>query len=183
MNTRYPGKPDYTGPTEGLFTLLHHEGPLLEWSDDVMKRVKYINEQKPEYERAIRLRHIVFFPENLWGEKLQKADAEWQKADAEWRKAYAERHKAYAEWQKVYAEWRKAYAERHKAYDEWQKAYAEWQKADAEWQKAYAEWRKADAEWRKAYDEWQKADADKILPYLKQHVEDCKWNGSTLVFN
>ena len=26
MNTRYPGKPDYTGPTKGLFTLLHHEG-------------------------------------------------------------------------------------------------------------------------------------------------------------
>ena len=134
MNTLYPGKPDYTGPTKGLFTLLHHEGPLLEWSDDVMKRVKYINEQKPEHERAIRLRHIVFFPENLWGEKLRKAYAEWQKECAEWRKA------------------------------------------DAEWQKAYAEWQKADAEW------W-KADTNKILSYLKQHVKDCKWNGSTLVFN
>ena len=134
MNTLYPGKPDYTGPTKGLFTLLHHEGPLLEWSDDVMKRVKYINEQKPEHERAIRLRHIVFFPENLWGEKLRKAYAEWQKECAEWRKADAE-----------------------------------WQKAEAEWQKAYAE--------------WQKAYADKILAYLKQHVKDCKWDGSTLVFN
>jgi len=119
MNTRYPGKPDYTGPTKGLFTLLHHEGPLLEWSDDVMKRVKYINEQKPEYERAIRLRHIVFFPEKLRGKKMWKADAEWKKA------------------------------------------YAERQKADAE---------------------WKKADADKILTYLKKHVKDCKWDGSTLVF-
>ena len=126
MNTRYPGKPDYTGPTKGLFTLLHHEGPLLEWSDDVMERIEYINKQKPEHERAIRLRHIVFFPENLWGEKLQKADAEWRKADTTRQKA--------------------------------------------------------DAEWRKAYDEWQKADADKILAYLKQHVKDCKWDGSTLVF-
>ena len=113
-----------------------------------MKRVKYINEQKPEYERAIRLRHIVFFPENLWGKKLRKA---------------------YAEWQRVYAEWRKVKAE-------WRKAYAEWRKADAEWQKA-------EAEWQKAYAEWQKAYADKILAYLKQHVKDCKWNGSTLVFN
>ena len=134
MNKLYPGKPDYTGPTKGMFTLLHHEGPLLEWSDDVMQRLKYINEQKPEHERAIRLRHIVFFPENLWGEKLRKAYAEWQKECAEWRKADAE-----------------------------------WQKAEAEWQKAYAE--------------WQKAYADKILAYLKQHVKDCKWDGSTLVFN
>ena len=148
MNTRYPGKPDYTGPTKGLFTLLHHEGPLLEWSDDVMKRVKYINEKKPEYERAIRLRHIVFFPENLWGEKLQKECAKWRKADAKWRKADAE-----------------------------------WWKADAKRRKADAEWEKADDEWWKECAEWQKAEADKILPYLKQHVEDCKWNGSTLVFN
>jgi len=95
-----------------MFTLLHHEGPLLEWSDDVMERIKYINEQKPEDERAIRLRHIVFFPEELMGEKLQKADAELQKAYAELQKAYA----------------------------------------------------------------------DKILTYLKQHVKDCKWNGTTLVF-
>ena len=148
MNTRYPGKPDYTGPTKGLFTLLHHEGPLLEWSDDVMQRVKYINEQKPEHERAIRLRHIVFFPENLWGEKLQKECAKWRKADAKWRKADAE-----------------------------------WWKADAKRRKADAEWEKADDEWWKECAEWQKAEADKILPYLKQHVEDCKWNGSTLVFN
>ena len=169
MNTRYPGKPDYTGPTKGLFTLLHHEGPLLEWSDDVMKRVKYINEQKPEYERAIRLRHIVFFPENLWGEKLQKADAERHKADAERQKADAEWHKADAEW--------------HKADAKWRKADAKWRKADAEWQKANAEWQKADAEWQKVDAKWRKADADKILPYLKQHVKDCKWDGSTLVFN
>ena len=112
MNKLYPGKPDYTGPTKGMFTLLHHEGPLLERSDDVMERIKYINEQKPKHERAIRLRHIVFFPQKLWGKKCQKA---------------------------------------------------------------YAERRKADAERRKA-------DADKILAYLKKHVKDCKWNGSTLVF-
>jgi len=154
MNTLYPGLPDYTGPTKGLFTLLHHEGPLLEWSDDVMERIKFINEKKPKHERAIRLRHIVFFPKKLWGKKLQKAYAERKKADAEWEKAYAER----------------------------EKAYAEWEKADAKWEKAYAEWEKADAEWEKADAKWKKADADKILTYLKKHVKDCKWDGSTLVF-
>jgi len=168
MNTLYPGLPDYTGPTKGLFTLLHHEGPLLEWSDDVMERIKFINEKKPEDERAIRLRHIVFFPEKLRGKKMWKADAE--------------RQKAYTEWKKAYTEWKKAYAERQKAYTEWKKAYAERQKADAEWQKAYTKWQKADAEWQKAYAEWKKADADKILTYLKKHVKDCKWDGSTLVF-
>ena len=87
MNKLYPGLPDYTGPTKGMFTLLHHEGPLLEWSDNVMKRVKYIREHKAQSERDIRLRHIVFFPKKLWSKKMQKAEAEWQKAKPDGKRA------------------------------------------------------------------------------------------------
>ena len=120
MNKLYPGLPDYTGPIKGMFTLLHHEGPLLEWSHDVMVRVAYIKREKTPKEIPTRLRHIVHYPDHL--------------------------------------------------------IPAEWQKANAEWQKAYAEWQKANAE-------WEKADWFKILPYLHQHVEDCRWNGKELVFD
>ena len=139
-NRLYPGKPNYKGPTVGYFTLLHHTGPLIEWSDNVMERVKYIEERKDANERPIRLRHIVYLPVEMIPKTLQKAYAEWQKADTEWQKAYTER------------------------------------------QKAYAEWQKADAEWQKADTERQKADADKLLAYLHEHIEDCKWDGKELVF-
>ena len=60
INDRFPGLPDYVGPTKGWFTLLHHEGPLYEVSVDVTERFDYINRHKPAHEVAIRLRHIVF---------------------------------------------------------------------------------------------------------------------------
>lgn len=47
----------------GFFTLLHHEGPIVEWSDDVEERLAYIKSAKPAHEQAVRLRHIVRVPE------------------------------------------------------------------------------------------------------------------------
>ena len=60
MNTKFPGLPDYQGPTEGYFSLLHHEGPLVEHSHDVMERIRYIDTNKPVSEVAIRKAHIVY---------------------------------------------------------------------------------------------------------------------------
>ena len=65
-NTLFPGHRnghgefDYRGPTSGWFSLLHHADDLVEWSDNVMERVRYIVSDKPAREQAIRLRHIVF---------------------------------------------------------------------------------------------------------------------------
>ena len=59
-NTLFPGLPGYTGPTKGWFSLLHHAGGLVEWSDNVMERVDYINRNKPKSEINTRLRHIVY---------------------------------------------------------------------------------------------------------------------------
>ena len=42
----------------GLFTLLHHEGPILEESTNVVERLEYILTQKPKSERLIRLQNI-----------------------------------------------------------------------------------------------------------------------------
>src|SRR5437899_3360443 len=76
-NERFPGLPDYSGPTKGWFTLLHHQGPHFEYSDDVTERIDYINANKPGNEIAIRLRHIVF----VSAEK-PAAWAEYQRVEA-----------------------------------------------------------------------------------------------------
>ena len=94
-NMLYPGKPNYVGPKAGMFTLLHHEGPLLEWSDDVMERIKYIKDRKAPIEVAIRLRHIVFYPKKLWSKQMQEADAKRQEAYAKWQEADADKILAY----------------------------------------------------------------------------------------
>ena len=60
-----PGFPNYDGPQSGLFTLLHHEGPAVEWSDNVMERVEYIQIHKPEAEHKTRFRHIVYVDPEL----------------------------------------------------------------------------------------------------------------------
>jgi len=115
-NRLYPGKPDYKGPTAGHFTLLHHQGPLIERSHDVMERVGHIKGDKAESERPVRLRHIVYVPIKMIPKTVRKAYAKWEKAYAEWEKAYAKWEKADAEWEKAYAKWEKADADKLLAY-------------------------------------------------------------------
>jgi hypothetical protein len=45
-------------PRSGNFTLLHHLGPVVEPTHDVMERVKYIVEEKPRREVLTRLQNI-----------------------------------------------------------------------------------------------------------------------------
>ena len=59
MNTMFPGRPNYTGPTTGWFGLLHHE-ILYEESHDVMERIQYVKYNKPSYEIAIRLHNMIY---------------------------------------------------------------------------------------------------------------------------
>ena len=89
-NKLYPGLPDYTGPSTGFFTLLHHEGPLTEYSHNVQERIRYINSNKPKHEQAIRLRHIVYIPDSMIPEVLRKARSEYYKASSEYDKASSE---------------------------------------------------------------------------------------------
>ena len=105
-NNLHPGKPNYTGPATGYFTLLHHKGPLAEWSSDVSERIRYIKTEKATAEIPVRLRHIVYVPGKMIPKILQKADADWQKADAD-------RRKADADWQKADAEKLTAYLRKH----------------------------------------------------------------------
>jgi len=90
-NKLFPGLPDYSGPTKGYFTLLHHAGPLVEYSEDVNECIAYINGQKPQHERAIRLRHIVYVPSVMFSAKWRAAHAKRRAADAELGAAYADK--------------------------------------------------------------------------------------------
>ena len=82
----------------------HHKVLLEPLTEPAENRIMYFMTQKPEKERAARLR--CFRP---WVGPVP----------AELAKPYDERAKAYAAWDKAYAEW--------------DKAYAAWDKADAEW--------------------------------------------------
>ena len=172
-NTLYPGLPNYIGETKGWFTLLHHSDHLIEWSDNVMKRIEYINKKKPEHERKTRLRHIVYVPNSLVPDELQKA---WAARD----KAWAACQKASAAYGKAWAACGKAWAARDKASAAYGKAWAAYQKAWAACDKAWAAYGKAWAAYQKA---WAAYENDKnVLAYLHKHVENCKWNGKEIVF-
>ena len=53
MNLTHPLLPDYTGPTEGWFTFLHHKQPV-EYSANVIERRDYVLAHKPSSEQRIR---------------------------------------------------------------------------------------------------------------------------------
>lgn len=59
------------GPRSGWFTFLHHNGPVVEASDDVMERVEYILGEKPEAEHYTRLRHIHYVPNDMLGTYME----------------------------------------------------------------------------------------------------------------
>ena len=84
-NTLFPGLPDYVGPTSGLFSLLHHEGPLVEKTTNVLERIDYILNHKLPNEVFIRLAHIVYLAPNLVPAAAKRAplDADYEaKRDA-----------------------------------------------------------------------------------------------------
>lgn len=81
-NITHPGLPDYVGPNEGLFGLVHHD-VLAEWSRDIRNRIEVILHSKPEAERATRLHCLVYLdptgqPWEPFYEAFQRAKQEWQ---------------------------------------------------------------------------------------------------------
>lgn len=70
------------GPHQGYFTLLHHQGPIIEESENVMERVGAILRDKPPAEHYTRLRHIYPIPLAAW-KAYQEAIASSQKVALE----------------------------------------------------------------------------------------------------
>ena len=157
----------FKGIKIGAFVLhCHHEILGESLLEDAENRIRYILTQKPEHERALRLRLFRPVPDSQL-KKHKKAYADWQKA--------------YADWQKAEADWQKAEADCRKADTDCQKADTDCQKAEADWQKAYADCRKADADWQKADADRLKAEADlAILVHTKVCKSSCPWDGRTI---
>ena len=92
-NTLFPGRPDYTGPTEGIFGLLHHD-TLMETSHDVTERVAYVKKHKPPHEIAVRLHNMIYLgdcdaaaqrkplDDAYWAQRKPLDDAYWAQCKA-----------------------------------------------------------------------------------------------------
>jgi hypothetical protein len=57
-NKLFPGRPNYVGPKEGYFAMLHHT-VLFEYGEDVMERAAYIRSHKPKNEVKVRLLNMI----------------------------------------------------------------------------------------------------------------------------
>lgn len=77
INTMFPGRPGYAGPITGMFGLLHHE-VLCEPSHDVMERVRYVQENKPKHEVAIRLHNMIYLGDCAAAHKRAPLDADYE---------------------------------------------------------------------------------------------------------
>ena len=94
----------FKGIKIGAFVLhCHHEILGESLLEDAENRIRYILTQKPEHERALRLRLFRPVPDSQLKKHKkayadwQKAYADWLKADADWQKADADRLKAEAD--------------------------------------------------------------------------------------
>jgi hypothetical protein len=76
-NTLFPGRDNYTGPTNGLFGLLHHE-QLCESSHDVNERIEYVKREKPKNEVAIRLHNMIYLGGCAVGAKCDTLYADYE---------------------------------------------------------------------------------------------------------
>lgn len=195
INTMFPGRPDYTGPTMGVFGLLHHDS-LFERSHNVMERVNYVRIYKPVNERAIRLYNMIYLGSCCAAEKHDRIKADYRAKcnplAADYR-AKNDRIKAdyRARHEILYADYRAKREILNVDYG------AEWYLLDADyWAKheilnvdADAEYYLLDADYsakRKLLDDGYTANRDllddAILKYIKQHIPDCAWNGDELTF-
>ena len=81
------------GPHAGYFSFIHHKGPVMEHSSDVMERAEFILRDKLESQHYDRLRHIYSVPasaEKAYREAVVPAEKAYQEAVAPAGKAYRE---------------------------------------------------------------------------------------------
>ena len=103
-------------PQNGYFTLLHHNGPVVEGSSDLMERVNYILNEKPEHERLTRLKNIFYvtpeqnseyerITQQAWAEYwriTQQARAEyWRITQQAWAEYWRITQQAWAEYERI----------------------------------------------------------------------------------
>ncbi len=175
-NLLYPGRPNYKGPTKGVFGLLHHD-ILVEWSHNVMERVEYVKRYKAENEVEIRLWNMCYLSEERLPKELMAAEKIFGEAE----KTHEEAIKAYEEAWKTYDKAGKTYEEAGKTYVEAKTFVKAW-KTREEAIKTFRETWKTHREAEKTYNKILKSSSPQILNLIKELVPDTVWNGKELVF-
>ncbi len=183
-NRTYPGRPNYEGPVQGIFGLLHHS-VLAEWSHNVMERVEYVKKAKPKHEVDIRLWNMCYLSE----ERVPNEFVEACKIYGEVLKTYMEARKTWGEAQKTWVKAVKTFEETGKNWTEALKTYREavktYQEARMTWVEAgktFEETWKTHREAEKTYNKILQTFSPQILTLIKELVPDTTWNGQELVF-
>ena len=151
------------GPQSGKFTFIHHRGPVIETSANVMERVNFILHEKVPEQIFDRVRHIYYVdPATL--------PLVYQELYQEWQEAYKAMEKDYRVWEEARRVGREAYKVMEKDYEVWQEAHRVWEKADEVWEKDYEVWQEAHRVWQEG-----------IVPYVRMLIPNCAWNGETIL--
>jgi hypothetical protein len=149
----------WNGYDTGTFAAhVHHELDFEPLTQPAEKRIAFILNEKPEDERALRLR--CFAPVDLAKfPKLRKSAAAWKKVDAAW-------HRAHAAWRKAEAKWERSNAKCDQAHAKCAQAHAKCAQAHAKWEQAAAALREICAAYPHA----------ELCPL----GSDCPWDGETI---
>ena len=184
MNTLFPGRPNYTGPTIGYFGLLHHDR-LFEESHNVMERVSYVKSCKPAAEISIRLRSMIYLGDCEAVAKRAPLDDDYYAKRAPLEADYDAKLAAlkadyYAKLAPLDADY---YAKRAPLYADYEAKLAALE-ADYKAKRAplYADYYAKRAPLYADYEAKLAALEADILAYIRTHIPDCAWNGTKLVF-
>ena len=174
-NTLFPGRPNYEGPAEGIFGLLHHE-VLWEPSHNVHERVEYVKAEKPPNEVAIRLHNMIYLGGCPTAIAASALEAEhWLELDALNEDRLA----------KLDAPNKDYWAKRDALKDD----YWDWAKLKPLNDDYRTKMRLLNGDYGAKVqalneDYWAKMKLlnAEIEAYIKSHIPDCAWDGKTLVF-
>ena len=182
VNTLFPGRPEYIGPTEGWFGLLHHD-KLYEYSRNVMERVEYVRRDKPAREVAVRLHNMIYIGD--LGAKRAPLYADYEAKCAPLDADYeAKRAALYADYEAkrapLYADYEAKCAPLDADYEAKRAAlYADYEAKRAP---LYADYEAKCAALYVDYKAKCAALDAEILAYILDSIPDCAWNSHELVF-
>ena len=183
MNKMYPGRANYSGPTTGVFGMLHHD-ILSESSHDVRERVEYVRSRKPKNEIPTRLHNMIYLGECKAALRYAEYNAKrellyamlYDEYNAKYSSLYAnykaKRELLDAHYEAKYAPLAADYEAKRELLDAGYKAKRELLNAGC---RAARKVVAADYKAKIGLLETE------IVEYIRQYIPDCAWNGGELL--
>ena len=192
-NVLFPGRDNYEGPESGNFAFVHHR-ELYERSHSITERVNFIWSEKPKHERAIRLYNLMYLGNCPVIQLREAAEAEHRKkVDERQSQLQQDRHLLNV----AYDVARTAMLVKRIRLIASGRLDSEKTIADLDVKiDTLAKVRSCVAQvvdqnfnvdFNKFYTEHQNSCSanpinDAVLAYVMEHIPDCAWNGTELVF-